>query len=94
MEVEILDRSDNFVRLTKGSKVEYIKQETKTSADTYISSLIMENKEVTKIILREHGIQVPAGSTFQTIEAADAQYAQFAGRNIACPSPLTSEKAW
>lgn len=82
IEVEILDRSDNFIRLTKGSKVEYIKQATKTSADTYISSLIMENKEVTKLILKEHGIQVPAGSTFQTIEAAVTQYAQFAGQNI------------
>lgn len=82
IEVEILDRSDNFIRLTKGSKVEYIKQATKTSADTYISSLIMENKDVTKMILKEHGIQVPAGSTFQTIEAAVTQYAQFAGQNI------------
>lgn len=82
IEVEILDRSDNFIRLTEGSKVEYIKQATKTSADTYISSLIMENKEVTKIILKEHGIQVPAGSTFQTIEAAVTQYAQFAGQDI------------
>lgn len=82
IEVEILDRSDNFIRLTEGSKVEYIKQATKTSADTYISSLIMENKEVTKIILKEHGIQVPAGSTFQTIEAAVTQYVQFAGQDI------------
>lgn len=82
IEVEILDRSDNFIRLTQGNQVEYIKQATKTSADTYISSLIMENKIVTKMILKEHGIQVPADNTFLTIEAAMMQYAQFAGQNI------------
>lgn len=82
IEVEVLDRSDNFIRLTKGSKVEYIKQATKTSVDTYISSLIMENKTVTKMILNEQGIHVPTDATFQSIEAAITQYAQFAGQNI------------
>ncbi|WP_373231464.1 bifunctional glutamate--cysteine ligase GshA/glutathione synthetase GshB [Cohnella sp.] len=82
IEVEILDRGDNFIRLTKDSKVEYIKQATKTSADTYVSSLIMENKKVTKMILKERGIQVPADSTFLSIEEAIMQYDQFAGQNI------------
>lgn len=82
IKVDILDREDNFIRLTKDSKVEYIKQATKTSADTYISSLIMENKIVTKMILEEHGIQVPADSTFQSIDEAIAEYDQFAGQNI------------
>jgi glutamate--cysteine ligase/glutathione synthase len=82
IEVDILDRSDNFIRLTQGNKVEYIKQATKTSADTYISSLIMENKIVTKMVLHEHGIQVPADTTFLTIEGAMMQYAQFAGQNV------------
>ncbi len=82
VEVEVLDRSDNFIRLTKGSKVEYIKQATKTSADTYISSLIMENKIVTKMVLKEQDIQVPADSTFLSIEAANEKYNQFVGQNI------------
>lgn len=82
IEVEILDRSDNFIRLSQGSQVEYIKQATKTSADTYISSLIMENKKVTKMILKEHGIQVPEDAAFQTVEEAIKQYTQFAGENI------------
>jgi glutamate--cysteine ligase/glutathione synthase len=82
IDVEILDRADHFIRLTKDSKVEFVKQATKTSADTYISSLIMENKKVTKLILSEHGIQVPADSTFYSIEDAINQYAQFAGQSI------------
>ena len=30
------------------NKIEYVKQATKTSKDTYVSVLIMENKTVTK----------------------------------------------
>ena len=31
IEVEVLDWDDNFIRLKKGNKIEYIKQGTKTS---------------------------------------------------------------
>ncbi|NLP27519.1 MAG: carboxylate--amine ligase, partial [Clostridia bacterium] len=53
IEVRVLDWEDNFIQLKKDSKIEYIKQATRTSVDTYIAPLIMENKEVTKIVLRE-----------------------------------------
>lgn len=69
IEVEILDWSDNFIRLQRDNNTEYVKQATKTSADTYISTLIMENKEVTKIVLKENGINVPQGIVVQTVEA-------------------------
>lgn len=62
-EVDILDAGDNFIRLRKDGRTEYVKQATRTSADTYIAPLIMENKEVTKIVLRENGINVPSGVT-------------------------------
>ncbi|MDP4094888.1 MAG: carboxylate--amine ligase, partial [Bacillota bacterium] len=58
IQVEVLDWDDNFIRLVRDGRTEYVKQATKTSADTYISPLIMENKEVTKLILREKGINV------------------------------------
>lgn len=66
IDVDILDAGDNFIRLRKNGRTEYIKQATRTSADTYISPLIMENKEVTKLILRENGINVPAGVTVRS----------------------------
>ncbi|HEX2946993.1 MAG TPA: bifunctional glutamate--cysteine ligase GshA/glutathione synthetase GshB [Clostridia bacterium] len=66
IEVDILDSGDNFIRLRKDGRTEYIKQATRTSADTYISPLIMENKEVTKIVLRENGINVPRGVTVRS----------------------------
>ncbi|MBP7372740.1 MAG: hypothetical protein KA923_07920 [Opitutaceae bacterium] len=60
--VEVVDTDDNFLRLTRDGRTEYVKQATRTSADTYISALIMENKEVTKRVLREHGLPVPTDS--------------------------------
>ncbi len=82
IEVEVLDPDDNFIRLKKGSRVEYIKQGTKTSADTYVTPLIMENKEITKLILKEHGINVPSSITVNTINEALHIYSDFMNRDI------------
>lgn len=70
VEVDILDADDNFVRLRRGSKVEYIKQATRTSADTYIAALLMENKSVTKQLLHEAGLPVPEGFAVHSVEEA------------------------
>lgn len=66
--IEILDRSDNFISLKNKDKFEYVKQSTKTSKDSYISVLIMENKTVTKKVLANNGIEVPIGKEFYSIE--------------------------
>lgn len=62
--VNIVDRSENFISLKKNEKIEYVKQATKTSKDTYVSVLIMENKTVTKKVLAEKGVKVPLGDEF------------------------------
>ena len=82
VEVEILDHDDNFIRLKKGSKIEYIKQATKTSVDTYIVALIMENKEITKLILKEHRINVPSSITISSIDEALNKYPDFIDKDI------------
>ena len=82
IEVEVLDWDDNFIRLKKDNKVEYVKQGTKTSLDTYITPLIMENKEVTKIILKENGINVPESITIKLVDEASKKYQNFLGRDI------------
>ena len=64
VEVEILDRKSNFLKLVKNNRTEYVKQATKTSLDSYISFLIMEHKPVTKTILAEEGLSVPGGQVF------------------------------
>ena len=82
IEVEVLDWHDNFIRLKKNDKVEYIKQATRTSADSYIAPLIMENKEVTKLVLKEHGLCVPKSVTIHSIENALAEYPNLLGSDI------------
>jgi glutamate--cysteine ligase len=65
-DVDILDRLNNFIRIRGKGRTEYIMQATRTRADSYISPLIMENKSVTKEILKLSGIQVPYGEVFSS----------------------------
>lgn len=82
IEVEVLDYEDNFIRLRKGDKVEYVKEATKTSADSYISPLIMANKEVTKLILKENGINVPNGTSVHSLNEAEEKWNDFSNKAI------------
>ena len=68
--IELLDRADNFVALKKYGETEYVKQATKTTKDNYISVLLMENKVVTKKILKDKGINVPMGGEWYQLEDA------------------------
>jgi len=74
---QVVDRSANFLRLEANGLVEYVKQATKTSLDTYVAYLAMENKEVTKIILNDAGLPVPAGRTFTTVDEALNAFTDF-----------------
>ncbi len=77
--VEVLDSHDNFIRITGNGKIEYLKQATRTSADSYIAPLIMENKHLTKRILAENGIRVPTGEIFVNEEEAASRYRHWSG---------------
>ncbi|MDR1568283.1 MAG: bifunctional glutamate--cysteine ligase GshA/glutathione synthetase GshB [Streptococcaceae bacterium] len=74
LKIEILDENDQFIRLSFKQHEELIKNGNMTSRDNYIASLAMENKLVTKKLLHEAGIAVPAGFEFQNIEQALAIY--------------------
>ena len=78
IKVDVLDRFDNFIELKDGSHVEYVKQATKTSKDSYITMLMMENKTVTKKVLERNGVNVPKG-----IEVTKGQSLQVAARRYA-----------
>jgi glutamate--cysteine ligase/glutathione synthase len=90
IDVEVLDWNDNFIRLKKGDKTEYVKQATRTSADSYISPLIMENKEVTKIILKEEGISVPDGVTIKSMEEGKIEVLKFREKDIVIKPKTTN----
>jgi len=86
--VEVLDRADNFIRIVGNGKVEYVKQATRTSADSYIAPLIMESKKVTKLVLAEAGLRVPAGRDYTDYEAfiADLEYWRSRGACVVKPN--------
>lgn len=75
----ILDRKENFIELTKGANKQYIKQATKTSKDQYVAVLIMENKSVTKQILKRKNIVVPDGEEFFDIVTAKESLGSWIG---------------
>lgn len=80
--VEVLDADDNFLRLSRDGRTEYVKQATRTSLDTYIAALIMENKQVTKQILREGGLPVPPGRAVRSVAEALKHFPEFAGAGL------------
>jgi D-alanine-D-alanine ligase-like ATP-grasp enzyme len=59
--VELLDAKNNFIRLSGNGNVQLVKQATKTAIDSYMTYLVLENKEVCKRILFEGGAPVPGG---------------------------------
>ena len=78
VKVEVLDRHDQFLRLTHGKHVEYVKNGNMTSRDSYVVPLLMENKTVTKIVLAEAGFRVPQGKEFADLASAIQAYDHFA----------------
>ncbi len=81
----MLDRADNFVLFERDNIVEYVKQATKTSKDTYATVLAMENKVVTKKILEKNNIVVPPGGDFQNPEEAFEYAKRFVGSFVIKP---------
>lgn len=79
---DILDREENFIRLQTDTQVEYVKQATKTSLDSYSTVLIMENKIVTKEVLGANGIRVPNGEAYGNIEEAMSAFENYLGQQI------------
>lgn len=82
LKVKMIDEHDQFVRLKHGDHIEYVKNGNMTSKDTYISSLIMANKTVTKKILADHGFDVPRSGEYQSIETAKKNYERYQNQGI------------
>ncbi len=82
IKVTPMDESDNILRLEKDDRIEYVKQATKTSADNYITPLLMANKVVTKKILKENGLPVPNGEEFFTYLEAKQKLPKYVGKKV------------
>lgn len=79
---EMIDRDENFILLQKGNRKEYVKQATKTSLDSYSTVLIMENKIVSKEVLKRQGIRVPEGTSYRNIGDAILDYEKYRNKQI------------
>ncbi len=81
VKVDFLDEYDNFIMLSNECKSEIVKQCTQTNMDGFANVLAMVNKVVTKNILSQHGMKVPAGGDFVDSNKAYA-YAMSLGRDF------------
>ncbi|MEK7672386.1 MAG: glutamate--cysteine ligase [Patescibacteria group bacterium] len=77
VQVDVIDRADNFIILSKGRKVQYVKQATKTDLDSYMTFLIMENKNVTNQVLRASDINVPPDGVYYSFEESLKDYEKY-----------------
>jgi len=85
LRTEVIDRDDQFIRIHDGRRTEYLKQATKTSRDSYISVLMMENKTVTKQVLAEAGIRVPTGVELRNEDELSASHADYSSGVVLKP---------
>lgn len=87
--VELLDRTNNFLRLSQGTVTQYVRQASKTGVDSYMTFLVMENKQVCKLILHEAGVRVPGG--VQVSSAAEViQYYEILSAHSVVVKPTTT----
>ncbi len=77
IEVRVLDRRANLICLKKGRHREYIQEATKTSKDSWMTSILMVNKSVSKQILQENGLCVPKGKCYGALNKALMDYPLF-----------------
>ncbi|WP_326512340.1 bifunctional glutamate--cysteine ligase GshA/glutathione synthetase GshB [Clostridium intestinale] len=82
IEFKVIDRKENFISLSFNGKTEYVKQATKTSKDSYSTVLVMENKVVTKEVLKENEVRIPSGENYNSIEEAMKFYDKFENKKI------------
>lgn len=77
IQLEVLDETDQFLKLKFGNRTEYVKNANMTSRDNYIVPLIMENKIVTKKVLAKAGFRVPEGEEFSDFREAELAFERF-----------------
>ncbi|PJZ45397.1 bifunctional glutamate--cysteine ligase GshA/glutathione synthetase GshB [Leptospira brenneri] len=77
IQIEIVDRKENFLRLVQGNHSEFVKEASKTRLDSLMTYLVMENKIASKLVLDEHGIRVPVGRNYSSLEDARKDYTFF-----------------
>ncbi len=78
--VQILDEHNNIIKIYDKKDYQYVIQATKTNSDKYVNILLMENKLMTKNILKENKIKVPNGEVLTNKEELD--YKKYVSKKI------------
>ncbi len=82
VEIDILDRNENFIALERDGLRHIVQQASKTSLDNYVSVLAMENKVVTKRMLADRGIVVPKGGEYTSCGEAMSEFEKYRNHAI------------
>ncbi len=90
VEVEVLNRPSNFIRLRKGDHIELVQQGSKTRLDDYITFLVMENKAITKILLEENDIRIPKGEQYSSAKNAISDYEKYSDKSVVLKPTTTN----
>ncbi|TGN18397.1 bifunctional glutamate--cysteine ligase GshA/glutathione synthetase GshB [Leptospira idonii] len=77
IQIEIVDRKENFLRLVQGNHSEFVKEASKTRLDSLMTYLVMENKIASKLILSENKIRVPLGRSYSDVASALSDFPVF-----------------
>jgi glutamate--cysteine ligase len=81
-DVEVIDWSENVLRISNGETVHIVEKATMTDRDTYITSRLLGNKALTKRILTEQGITVPTGEEFSDFHDASDSFERYRTSSI------------
>lgn len=75
LKVDVLDRSDQFIRLTNGEHQELVRAGNETRLDNLVASRLVDNKFVTKQLLGEAGLPVARAMVYHDLESAQRDFA-------------------
>ncbi|ANK59773.1 hypothetical protein AYR54_05595 [Loigolactobacillus backii] len=82
LQVEVLDRQDNLVKLSYQEQTEIIKQGSLTSKDNQLGGELSANKTVLKKLLGAAGFAVPMSAEYRTQATALTDFPDYAKRGV------------
>ncbi|MEM7180283.1 MAG: bifunctional glutamate--cysteine ligase GshA/glutathione synthetase GshB [Spirochaetota bacterium] len=90
LEIKVLDWKENFLEISGNGKTEFIKEASKTSVDTYMSFLLMENKTLSRYILDKHNLPIAGGRAYENIEEAYEDFTLYKDKKVVIKPTTTN----
>ena len=74
IKVDILDHTDNLLKLQLGKQIEFVRNANMTSKDSQITHFLLDNKAATKLLLSKVGVNTPHGETYSSERECLAEF--------------------